>query len=193
MSQVLSDFARGVVPATTRLQEWPMERLEQFAILQCAVTSTLECYCEATMENGPGSVEWCCDLGTLSGTEKTRLLRACYHLELYHRLFSTNLPGSRWPQGADPPFDCYQQAEKYLGILPPWQAEEMVCVYEFMIRSYDSMMHAINDQAKQEASTRCRKRGSVPDYVSDGSDDDYAEDGKSSMRLSSKRRYTDAF
>ncbi|KAH6847594.1 hypothetical protein B0I37DRAFT_375424 [Chaetomium sp. MPI-CAGE-AT-0009] len=75
----------------------------------------------------------------LSGTERRRVQRALYRLQIY-----CNVCGSRGEGGSAPPHigDCIDRL-RILGLFPAWQIEEVLCIHEFAKDIYGGVFYQV--------------------------------------------------
>jgi hypothetical protein len=70
-------------------------------------------------------------------TERTRLLRAFYRLEIFCHLFA----GSQYESSG---FRCSDMSRLSFSKLSPWEVEEIGCVYTFIKERYEQVMAEVN-------------------------------------------------
>lgn len=85
----------------------------------------------------------------LSPTERCRLFRSFYRYELFARLFSDY---SYLAQVYDLAsvnnyrLGCFDEIRTFFSYLSPWEAEEIRCVYEYLVYKYDTVISEIGQQ-----------------------------------------------
>lgn len=79
------------------------------------------------------------EVGNLSGTESTRLLRALYRYQFYCNLFGEGRRGYRNVVE----FDYQEQLAGFLCVFKPWETEEIHCIYILLRNTYDGVFETI--------------------------------------------------
>lgn len=79
-------------------------------------------------------------LGTLTPLEQQRFLRACCRYQTYCHLFGARTPiqldisYDHWPLSQH--FDPETIYSLYFSIFPPWEVEEIACIYDYLVQLY---------------------------------------------------------
>lgn len=93
----------------------------------------------------------------LSPTERHRLLRAFCRYELFVRLFCeyddlTKIYASA--SGSSYRWKCFDEIRLLFSCLSPWEAEEIKCVYDYLIYQYDTVIGEINQEVMLSSKSR---------------------------------------
>ena len=98
----------------------------------------------------------------ISRTERTRLQRAFYRLELYCRLFnSSDHPGSNDHNHKQ--MSCRQQEDKFLSRFPPWEVEEISTVWHYLRNQVGHAFRAMEDDFVKATFQHLRDRNILDD------------------------------
>jgi hypothetical protein len=154
-------------PAELVLQECTLADLVDMAAFHQSVARPLSRKCAAIfLQHLDPSLE----VGSLSGTEQTRLLRALYRFQLYCNLFGQgpNPGGYR----AVPQLEPSERLVLLFGAFKPWEVEEVDCIYTLIRNKYDAVLDAIRDDlARDNPGYNNVDRPTTPPGSSDSSDE----------------------
>ncbi|KAH6623100.1 hypothetical protein F5144DRAFT_353095 [Chaetomium tenue] len=134
-----SYVSRRFAPPELILQDCTLTDLAEMAAFYLSVAQPLLPQCAALfLQQLNPSLE----VGSLSATEKTRLLRALYRFQLYCNIFG---------QGPEPALRFRAMewlADPYIldlffGSFHPWEVEEIDCIYVLIRNKYDAVFKAV--------------------------------------------------
>ena len=136
---VLDNYAlwRLSVPADAILEEWCTEGdlLDMAALLSSIIRPLAwECAERFLLRLDPAL-----QVGTLSATEETRLVRALYRWQLYCNLFGQGPSGSR----KVPQLSSEEHLDVFFCIFKPWEVEEIYCLYLLLKDFYNGVLDTI--------------------------------------------------
>ena len=100
----------------------------------------------------------------LSYDEKVRFQRAFFRYELYCRLFPVSKKEIEKKDG--PRFSPDFQFRQFLDHLRPWEAEELSCVFQYLIYTISGLADKIEDEAVMDILAASRRRSPLWAYTS---------------------------
>ncbi|KAL2015312.1 hypothetical protein VTK56DRAFT_5890 [Thermocarpiscus australiensis] len=150
------------------LEDCTLADLVDMAAFQQSVARPLSLKCAALfLQHLDPSLE----VGSLSGTEQTRLLRALYRFQLYCNLFGQGPKPGEYRVVAR--LDNAETLALFFGAFNPWEVEEIDCIYTLIRNKYDAVLDAIQcDLARDKQRFHNRDRPSTPP----GSWDDFSHE-----------------
>ena len=139
MRQFLHSYvSRRSAPPELVLEDCTLADLVEMAAFYQSVVRPLSLKCASLFLQ---CLDPSLDVGSLSGVEQTRLLRALYRFQLYCNLFG---------QGPEPgrfrPLAGLALAEilaLFFGPFHPWEVEEIDCIYTLVRNKYDAVFDAV--------------------------------------------------
>jgi hypothetical protein len=116
-----------------------IQTLESLAHLQHIVSKATLDFCQGIQFTHPFTSEKSGRPENLSGSEKRRMYRAFYHLELFRALF-IGVRNSRLSHPLANSFDTQDQSWLFLSIFEPWVVEEIACVCDYISNRYSELL-----------------------------------------------------
>lgn len=133
-----SYVSRRFAPPELVLQDCTLTDLAEMAAFHQSVARPLSLKCAALfLEHLDPSLE----VGSLSGTEQTRLLRALYRFQLYCNIFGQGPEPGRFRLLDELPFA--DTLALFFGSFYPWEVEEVDCIYMLIRNKYDAVFDAV--------------------------------------------------
>lgn len=131
-------FSRRLAPPEMILQDCTLADLEDMAAFHQTIVRPLLSQCATlSLRNLDPSLE----VGSLSVTEQTRLLRALYRFELFCNLFGQGPEAGR--VRPVPGLSVVAILTLLFGPLRPWEVEEVDCIYMLIRNKYDQVFDTI--------------------------------------------------
>jgi hypothetical protein len=123
-------------------------------------------------------------VGSLSRTERTRLLRALYRFQLYCNLLGVGAEGYYFEE---PPLPMADILPVFFCVFRPWEIEEIDCVYTAIRDTYEAVFDAIRSDVARDNARFERWRRRRPDTPPESFD--LADEGRLLFRVSLESQY----
>lgn len=133
VSQLLEQYKARRKDTNSESHGLLLENLLPMTQLHNVVDTQIHRFCEWALSTSSSSGKSMKPHDPISSAEKRRLRRAFHRFEVFCRLFGELSPF------AVSSFDVMDQSHKFLALFPSWEVEEIACVRDYIMWSYDEL------------------------------------------------------